>query len=415
MDTIISGISQLLTSRGDDGSAFYVFDSEALEKNIADMLKAFRSRYRKFNIAYSYKTNYLKRICDIVKGMGCYAEVVSPSELFYAKNGILNRPDRIVYNGVIPDINRVYEAGAGAKVNVDNLGEFIRMEKFADLAGVKQECRIPVGVRLNFDIGTGVVSRFGVDVDGSEFPLIMRAICESRRFRFGGFQCHIGCGRPVKYWGRKAHEMAFLACKYDAEYIDLGGGMYGPMQESLAKQFDEYAESYDEYAEAVCGEIVRIFPDQDIELIVEPGTALVGNTMSVVAQVTDIKTVRGQSYITVNCCSNQLGVICDVKSIPAYVIPTGGDAVDVDNATIAGDTCLEFDYLKKGFTGRIAIGDKIVFSNVGAYSISASRQFIVPRLPVIDLKTGATLRAQESEEDMFGTYMDEGNGATMFG
>ncbi len=397
-----SGILQLLTSRDKPG-AFYVFDSVALMDNISKLHWEFSSRYSNFSIAYSFKTNYLKKICDLVRSFGGRAEVVSPEEYAYARRIGFQHKD-IVYNGVIPDERKAFDALLGAKVNVDSLDAFRRMERGAEDIFLNRP--IPVGVRLNFDIGNGIVSRFGVDIDGEEYHELMNAISENYRFSFKGFQCHIGCGRPARYWKEKAKKMVDQAVLYGASYIDVGGGMYGPMEEDLAKQFDGYS-GYDEYAEAVCAEVDSKFPDHSLELIIEPGTALVGNTMHVVATVTGVKEVRGQTYITVDCCSNQLGVICDVKDIPARVI---GDSKgpEVNDAIIAGNTCLEFDYLKKGFSGRVEVGDRILFSNVGAYSIGASRQFITPRIPVVDYLTCKTLRSKEGFYEMFKLYMLEG-------
>ncbi len=247
--------------------------------------------------------------------------------------------------------------------------------------------KIHLGVRVNFPVGNGLVSRFGMDVDGEDFAKSMELIEKSSYLSFSGFHCHIGTSRPVVYWAEKADRMIEIAKKFDAKYIDLGGGAYGPMPEELAKQFNGYA-SFEQYAETVCNKMNDAFPNHDVQLILEPGTAIVGNAMDALAHVTDIKKVRGTTYITVDICSNHLGMICECRDIPAEIIgDDNGKGEYVTNATIAGCTCLEFDYIKKGFEGKVSIGDIIIFKNVGAYSISASRQFIVPRLAVVDAST----------------------------
>ena len=107
-----------------------------------------------------------------------------------------------------------------------------------------------------------------------------------------------------------------------------------------------------------------------------------------------------------NCCSNQAGFICDCKDIPLTVFPTGsGGHRIVENGIIAGNTCLEFDYLRKGVSGEFGIGDAILFRNLGAYSLSCSRQFIVPRLGVYDAHSLECLREAETPEDMFRNYL----------
>ena len=129
--------------------------------------------------------------------------------------------------------------------------------------------------------------------------------------------------------------------------------------------------------------------------------------MRVAARITDIKRVRGQTFLTVGCCSNQLGFLCECKDIPVTTLRTGsGTRQSVENGVIVGNTCLEFDCIRKGASGEFAIGDTLLFGNVGAYSVSASRQFIIPRLGAYDAESLECLREPETAEDMFKKYLD---------
>ena len=67
------------------GTPLYVFHENEFRKNYSDLLNTFRSIYPKYNIAYSYKTNYTPAICKIVKELGGLAEVVSDMEYKLAK------------------------------------------------------------------------------------------------------------------------------------------------------------------------------------------------------------------------------------------------------------------------------------------------------------------------------------------
>ena len=60
----------------------------------------------------------------------------------------------------------------------------------------------------------------------------------------------------------------------------------------------------------------------------------------------------------------------------------GGIQKILNDFTITGCTCLENDIMKKGFNGKLAAGDFIVFKNVGAYSLCFSNAFIRNPLPV---------------------------------
>lgn len=402
MTTTTNGILQRLWLK--DDSPMYLLNEAALYHNLVNMQEAFCKLYGNVQIAYSLKTNYLADICQIVREFGALAEVVSPDECMYAIS-LGFTTGEIVYNGVIPDCHyKAVVASRGSRVNVDNLSEFDAIEKFAE----SEQMDLCLGVRVTFDPGNGLKSRFGVDINGSEFRELMERFEKSSRIRFAGFHCHIGSARPVRYWRKKAEVMFRLASEYGADYVDLGGGMFGPMADGLADQFENYTDSFDEYADAICALAKEMFPDESLKLYVEPGTALVGNTMKMAVTVTNIKEVRGVTYVTTNGASNQMGVICDMKDLPYSIVRmSDSEPVECRDAIVAGATCLEYDYLRKGFNGRVAVGDRIVFENVGAYSISSSRQFIVPRPKVVSEVTGELLRREERFSDMFGCYMEK--------
>ena len=203
--------------------------------------------------------------------------------------------------------------------------------------------------------------------------------------------------------------MAWLAKKYNAAYVDLGGGMYGPMPNELSAQFSGYEGSYEAYAEVICNAMKEEFPDESCKLILEPGTALVGNTMDMMATVISVRKIRGKVFITLDCNSNQMGVITDMKELPVKVYETEKSLarLNVEDAIMTGNTCLEFDYIRRGWSGSIAVGDKVLFQNVGAYSISSARQFIAPVPAVIDAKTGDVIMVGEDFASMFAKYYRE--------
>ena len=388
-----------------NGSAYYLFDREGFDANVKELSSAYMSHYRNFKIAYSFKTNYLKAACEIVKNNGFYAEVVSPYEYRYARE-IGFAPDRIVYNGVIPSATKYIAARDGGMVNVDNIREFEMIEKHAALAGVP----VNLGVRINFETD-GAKSRFGVDIDGEEFKELMDRMENSRYVTFAGFHNHIHGKRGVRFWKLRAERMIQLAKEYGASYIDLGGGMWGKMPEKLASQFSVRPDRYEEYGEAVGSMLKEAFPGEEVTLIVEPGIGLVGSAMECVSHVTNIKSIRGKTYIqlAIDGAETAVDFSCDANGIvkPFEIIHTPlGKLQSVAGADFVGTTCTEIDILVRDWNGEIGIGDTIVFENIGAYSLVTSRQFITRRLGVYDKKTGVCLRAPEDFFDFFEKYLD---------
>ena len=59
--------------RKEFGETFYLLDSAQFKKNYIELKKQFSEIYPHFNIAYSYKTNYVPKLCKIVNDFGGYA------------------------------------------------------------------------------------------------------------------------------------------------------------------------------------------------------------------------------------------------------------------------------------------------------------------------------------------------------
>ncbi len=78
---------------------------------------------------------------------------------------------------------------------------------------------------------------------------------------------------------------------------------------------------------------------------------------------------------------------------------------DVD---FVGYTCIESDYLYRGFSGKLAVGDYVVFSNVGSYSLVLKPPFILPNFAVVEYDTRygsiELVRENETFEDVFRTF-----------
>lgn len=60
-----------------NGTPFYLFDEKGFVYNYRKLEEAFKAVYPNYQISYSYKTNYTPFVCQLVKSLGGYAEVVS--------------------------------------------------------------------------------------------------------------------------------------------------------------------------------------------------------------------------------------------------------------------------------------------------------------------------------------------------
>lgn len=354
---------------GDLKTPLYIADKSDFKRNITDFITAFRKYYPNYNIGYSFKTNYCEDFINVVKEVGGYAEVVSPKEYQLARNYGFDY-SQIIYNGVIPDLeDKIRCANHGGIVNVDNVGEL------GSLLGI---CTSPlaIGVRLNFDIGNGVVSRFGIDVESKGYQEI-KELQRRGVLKIKCVHCHISYARGLSFFKKRAELMAQYAKELGASIVDIGGNMFGRMDDSLKVQYGEYVPSYEEYAKVIGEIFAREFPNGEVQLITENGTPIVSTSMSLLATIIGKKVIKGRTMLVVDCKRDDVGFVCHTKNPTCNVFTDAGDYVE--HATIYGCTCIENDIIHRDYSGYANIGDKILISNVGAYGCNVANGFITPK------------------------------------
>lgn len=343
----------------------YVADYERFRNNVNDLLSAYRLHYGNFNVGYSYKTSYHDKFLQIAKECGLYAEVVSPKE--YKMANALGYADAdIVYNGVIPDAqHKAQVARHGGIVNVENLQE---LKELVLEWGVRE-----IGVRVAFDVGNDLESRFGFFVDSQEYKEMVGFLSENH-VKVKCLHCHISEARDLYSFRRRIMMMTRLAKNFGADIVDIGGNMYGRMHdEAFRRQFLNYC-TFEQYGEIV-GELMKeAFPDESVKLIAEAGTPLVSDAVSLALTILTVKEINGKKYIIVDGKTSDAGFVSKYKIPPCRHY--GRKANEVKYAMLVACTCIEEDVIRL-YSGPANVGDKIVIDNVGAYSANLVTDFIV--------------------------------------
>ena len=386
------------------GEAFYLLDSAQFRKNFTELKAAFNDIYPNWNIAYSYKTNYTPKLCKIVNELGGYAEVVSEMELEVAKR-IGCKMNRVIWNGPIKNVPIMERfLLEGGTVNIDSIEE---LEQVKNIHNRHADKLINVGIRCNYDVNDGVVSRFGFDIDGADFIEAVKFATTTKNVKFINFQCHFA-KRQIAYWPARAKGMVDLIDRLGIipERIDIGGGLFGKMADSLRAQFSCEIPDYGAYAKAAAQVFADYFADKDVkpELLIEPGSAVVGDCMKFIGTVKTIKNVRGKWMAHV--LGSQKNISMTGINPPIEVIAMGGEQKEYKDLDFLGFTCIEGDVLYHNYTGRLAHQDVIVISNCGSYSLVMKPPFILPNFPVLDISEGKTevIKRAENFDDLFHTF-----------
>ncbi len=129
--------------------------------------------------------------------------------------------------------------------------------------------------------------------------------------------------------------------------------------------------------------------------------------MDFIAHVQNIKNIRGETFIALNCSMDNVGAMCKIKDLPLDVIHNGGCSVLIRGGKLVGYTCLEYDVVRENYNGELAVGDTVVFGNVGGYTNVSKPPFILWNVPIVAIHPDGTtqvIKRQENIEDILGTY-----------
>lgn len=398
------------------GPSFYLLDSVRFQENFSRLTQAFRAYYPKTTIAYSYKTNYVPRYCELVSQLGGYAEVVSSMEMMLAlKLGV--PASKIFFNGPYKEHLHVLSLlEAGGIVNVDSWEE---LQCIARSAEMHKGEPYKLGLRCNFDVQDGVISRFGFDTGSQVFLDALACIEENSNIKLVGLHCHFAT-RSLDCWNNRTQGMIALIDNYfkdrltQLEYISLGGGIFGHMTTELQSQFPVSIPEFEDYALAAALPLANYFGNLNLyrspTLIIEPGTALVNDAMKYACQVNSIKQVSGKVIVSLTGSSYNINPNPNRKNVPINCYPDLNADVRMElvGADFGGYTCIEGDYLYRGFSGNLAVGDFIVFDNVGSYSVVMKPPFILPNVAIVEPSEDGVsynlIKRRETFDDIFASY-----------
>lgn len=354
----------------------YLFNADRFIRNFTDLQNEFRQIYPNTSIGYSYKTNWMPEIGSIVHTLGGYAEVTSPMEKDIARKAVGVSGREVIYNGIIPDISMLEVARFNGKVNIESVDALRFFLNSAEKVDIKD---LEVGIRIRYED-----SRFGMN----EVEALGAAKKLGREgHKLAGIHCHVGGSRSLDTWKKKTQYVLRIAEKlekelgYPLKYIDLGGHMYGRMVPELAAQFGEIP-TFKDYAEIVGAEMNNYAESRGTmpELILEPGTALIADAVTVLARIENVKEIRDGLVATLSVSSYDCGMIADYKDLPIENITRDANHA---KTTICGYTCMEEDFISRNAHIYPCIGDIVHIQNCGAYSLSMKGNFIYEPLPVL--------------------------------
>ncbi len=382
---------------------YFVIDEPVLQRYYDMLTGSLASAWGNYLVGYSFKTNSLPWLVSFVKDRGACAEVVSEDEYSLARYlGYLD--SEIIYNGPYKGERSFCDVLlAGGIVNLDSMQE---IRWLADLVSRYPDRTFQAGIRVNFNLekmcpGETTMGeesgRFGFCYETGRFAEALKLLQEMPGVSVTGLHLHSSSkSRSVNIFRAIARMACQLQEEFDLKlsYIDLGGGYCGGMAGRP---------EYPDYFPAVAEELRRRFSPEQTRLIVEPGISLISKCTTFVTGVFDTRDIKGTRYVMTDGSRFNIDPTM-IKSSHLYHVDYTDVSAEISSEhnlsgrnpltrqIVSGFTCMEVDRL---FTcedqPELIPGDRIIYENVGGYTMSLNPLFI-QYFPAVYVRNGNKLR-----------------------
>ena len=359
------------------GTPTYVYSTKAIDQAYDEIAAAVASPCL---IAYAIKANSNLSLLRRLAERGCGADIVSGGELARCMKAGMD-PAKIVFSGVAKtDAELVDALDAGIRaVHVESVPEIDALEAIARDRG--QQASMTLRVNPDVDpkthpyIATGLHdTKFGLELDVAR-GLLPRLLA-SPHLSLEGVACHVGSqlssaepmADAVEILGGFAVECVKAGATLRS--IDAGGGFpirYG--DEDL-----DYA-PWSDFGDAIAAGLRASGADAlNLELIVEPGRALVGDAGGLLTRVVFVKEQAGKRFVIVDAAMTEL--IRPALYDAYHAIMSVRQTDVLETADLVGPVCETGDFFAIDRPlPAFNRGDLVLIRGAGAYGMSMASQY----------------------------------------
>jgi diaminopimelate decarboxylase len=356
------------------GTPLYIFNPDQLTRNARDFIALTGDPA---SVAYPVKSNPSLAVLRVLASLGCAADCAAEQEVRLALMAGIPYSS-IVYNSPVPDralLASLYLAGATVVADSEPILRDLALRVAAAPHHGKLLLRVnprePVEYLHHEDwqsltSHSSSAAKFGIPSE--ELPGIA-ATCP---LPIDGLHIHVGTQMdhlaPFEQALALLHHLADeIAARTGRplSLFDLGGGLGIGFQPG--QQFPSPAA----YVEAL-----RPALRPGCRYLVEPGHALVGNAVALLAQVREIKQIRGRRWALLNVGTDQLAKVTLLHWPHQILGPNGQPLPSSGPDAIGGPHCFAGDVLlPQTRLDSLAIDDTVLIQNVGAYCFALANHF----------------------------------------
>ena len=388
------------------GTPAYVYSTSVIREQyqaLAGAMERALPADRQPLLCYACKANSNIAILKLLQTLGSSIEVVSKGELLRALKAGFN-PEKIVVEGV-GKTRADIEAGLDANVHQFNIESLAEMELINTIAGEKGKTA-KVTFRLNPDIGGGAYAKITTGKKGNKFGLSFDRVLEG--YALANTLDNVEALGIFTHIGSQISDGAFFMTLFEklAEFVatlrdeghkvtrlDIGGGF--PIQYTG----DETLLDLDTYAQAVRDYILPL----DVEIIMEPGRYLVGNSGVLLTSVLYEKISHGEEFLVVDSAMSELmrpalyDAWHDIEPVENRDAPT-------KTYNVVGPVCESSDiFAKARVLPAMSQGDFAVLKSAGAYGFCMASNYNTRLMPpeiLVDGDKVSVIRPRQNYEDI---------------
>jgi diaminopimelate decarboxylase len=348
------------------GTPVYVYSAGAMRERLRAYQAAFADRPALF--CFAVKANSNLAVIRTLAGAGAGADTVSGGEIERALAAGVP-PSKIVFAGIAKtddEIRMALRQGI-MQLNVESVPELLRVSAVAS----ELETTAPVAFRINPDVDAGTHDKISTGRKEDKFGIPLGDAAALYSMAAGlpgveaiGLHLHIGSQitslEPFALAYARAVDLfkTIRASGVPLRRLDLGGG-FGI----------RYRDEEPVPPEALAALVKHLTEGLDVELVFEPGRALVAEAGALVASVIYSKESAGRRFVVLDAGMNALirpalyGAWHEV--LPLHEPPPSTPLLPMD---VVGPICESSDVFGRDrLLPLLDSGDRLAFLSAGAY------------------------------------------------
>jgi carboxynorspermidine decarboxylase len=356
-------------------SPAFVIDEEELNRSL-DVLAKLKSQCG-VNVLYSIKALPLSAVMEIALP---FIDGFSVSSLFEAR--LASEVLRQGSIDVLPEQGSIHLTTPGLRPDeFDELSLLCSHISFNSLTqyqryGETAQAQSSIGLRVNPKLSFLQDARFDPCRQHSKLGVALEDIAHLEQIQ--GLHVHTVFSAtdftPIIKTVDKLRQHLGIGLA-ELGWINIGGGY-------LFNQIKDYRP----FVELV----TKLKHDYGLDVYIEPGKAIVGKAGHLVATVLDSFVSDGETIVILDTSVNHNPEVFEYQRQPEL---HEHDLKGNYTAILAGCTCLAGDVFGKyQFKKPLAVGDKVIFKNVGAYSLIKANRFNGYNLPDIYLRNSLRVK-----------------------